>query len=77
MFDMLMPASISSVHEYSSKLSADKYISISDVRAVSSVTMYIPSGLKYMFTSLSISLRTSNVDLNALAWIVNSFSISR
>ena len=43
-----------------------------DVLAVSSVTIYIPSGLKYIFTSFRISFSTSNVDLKAEAWIVTN-----
>jgi ABC-type nitrate/sulfonate/bicarbonate transport system permease component len=57
-------------------LSPDKKISTRDVRAVSNVTIYIPSFLKYIFTSLRISFRTSNVDLKAAAWIVTNFMIS-
>ena len=66
-FETFIPAIISESHDYLSKLSDERYISMSDVRAVSSVTIYIPLGLKYMFTSLSISLSTSNVDFMALA----------
>src|SRR6056300_1418076 len=74
-FVTFIPATISLSHEYSSKLSADKNISTRDVLAVSSVVTYKPSGLKYTFTSLSISFSTSHVDFIALACIVASFMI--
>ena len=73
MFVMLTPQSIFPLHVYSSKLSEGKNMSISDVLAVSSVTINIPSGLKYMFTSFKISFKTSNVDFIAAACTVTNF----
>ena len=75
-FDILIPATISSLHSYSSKLSAGKCISINDVLAVSKVVTYIPPLLKYIFTSLRISFKTSKQDLKADAWIVANFMLS-
>jgi len=45
-FVMFTPVSISLSHEYSSKFSAGKHMSMREVLAVSRVTRYIPLGLK-------------------------------
>ena len=76
-FETFIPATISDSQLYSSKLSDAKYISTSDVLAVSKVTIYIPSGLKYMLTSFNISLRTSKVDFIAEACTVANFIFNK